>query len=175
MAIGGDCAPFRPFTVRLPVAIRPCRREDLPTLEWFGLFTPQRRILLDTFERHERGEAVMLVAEANGVASGQAWIDPTRRERDATGVIWAVRVFPCLQRLGIGARLMDAAEWILRARGFERVEVTVQKHNTGARRFYERRGYRVEGEVRDELRYVTPDGLRVREPMDQWVMRKDLK
>lgn len=134
--------PFAPFTVTTTVRIRSCREEDLPTLEWFGLFESHRELIRSTFEMHCRDEAAMLVAEVNGVASGQAWLDFSRRDDEGIGVLWAVRVFPCLQNLGIGARLMAAAEQVCRENRCTTVEVSVSHDNPSARRLYERIGYR---------------------------------
>jgi len=136
-----SAAPLDEFEIRSRGVIRPCRIDDLPTLEWFGLFSHQRELLRNQFERHQRGESIMLVAEVNGVASGQAWIDLARQNVDSTAVIWAIRVFPTLQRKGIGSRLITAAEEILRARGFEFAELSVDESNESARRLYERLGY----------------------------------
>ena len=77
--------------------------------EWFGLFTDHREMILAAYDGQERGEALMLVAETQGFPVGQVWIDLTLERVDATGVLWAVRVFPTLQNRGIGTRLMVAA------------------------------------------------------------------
>src|SRR5438093_11002918 len=69
--------PWAPFTVSFPITVRICRREDLPALEWFGLFTEHREIIRETFESQERGEAVMLIADLNGFPIGQVWINLT--------------------------------------------------------------------------------------------------
>src|SRR3954454_4848974 len=66
---------LRSFTVPLRVSIRPCERDDLPGLEWFGLYTPHREIIAAAFDRQVRGTNLMLVAEANGFPVGQVWID----------------------------------------------------------------------------------------------------
>jgi ribosomal protein S18 acetylase RimI-like enzyme len=166
--------PFNPFRVALDIVIRPCRAEDLPTLEWFGLFEPHRQIIRETFDRHRRGEVVMLVADVNGVPSGQAWIDARREGAGPAGVLWAVRVFPCLQNCGIGSRLIAAAEHVLRAHDCHFVEVQVEKDNPAARRLYERLGYQVFGERREDYHFTTPDGSRATLPLDQWVLQKAL-
>jgi ribosomal protein S18 acetylase RimI-like enzyme len=133
------------FSVRVDVVIRPCAEADLPALEWFGLFASDRPLVRRIFIQHLRGDAVMLVVQANGEVSGQLWIEFAGEHAERTGVIWAVRVLPCLQRLGIGARLIGAAEGILLERGFERVELSVETGNASARRLYERLGYRTVG------------------------------
>jgi ribosomal protein S18 acetylase RimI-like enzyme len=169
-----DTFAWTPFTVSLPIAIRLCRADDLPALEWFGLFTEHREIIRETFESQERGEAVMLVADLNGFPAGQVWINLTLKKAEATGALWAVRVLPCLQNLGIGAHLMAAAEQLLIERGCTGVELGVEKDNPGARRFYERLGYRLTGIAQGEYQYVTPDGTPMSMPIDEWILRKDL-
>jgi ribosomal protein S18 acetylase RimI-like enzyme len=157
----------------LPVTIRTCRRDDLPALEWFGLFAEHREIIRATFESQERGEAVMLVADINGFPAGQVWINLTLKKAEATGALWAVRVFPFLRNMGIGARLLVAAEELLRSRGFAGVELGVEKDNPHARRFYERHGYHVTGTARGEYQYTSPDGAAMQIPIDEWILRKE--
>src|SRR3954452_1668751 len=115
------------WVLTLPVAIRACVREDLPKLEWFGLFTRHREIFRAPYASQERGENLMLVAEVNAFPAGQVWVDLVRKRAESAGVLWAVRVFPFLQGLGIGARLIAAAEQALRARGFAYAELGVEK------------------------------------------------
>lgn len=167
--------PFAPFTTTLPMAIRRCRAEDLPTLEWWGLFAPHRDLIRQVFDRQERDAgAIMLVVEANGMASGQAWLDLSRQSRDGTGVIWAVRVFPCLQGCGVGSRLMRAAEVALRAAHCRMAEVTVDKPGERQRRFYERLGYAEVASSTEPLAALLPPGAHVPEEGSQWVLRKRL-
>lgn len=160
--------------VRLDFAIRPCREPDLEALEWMGLHTPHREIIRNAFERHRRGDEVMLVADANGFPIGQVWVDLVRKRHRGTALLWAVRVFPPLQNLGIGRELLAAAEAVIRARGLARAELGVERANPDARRFYERAGYRLAGRAVDSYTYVTPQGVPTRVPLDQWVLVKDL-
>jgi ribosomal protein S18 acetylase RimI-like enzyme len=160
--------------VSLSILIRRCRRGDLRELEWWGLYSLDREVIESTFEAQSRGESIMLVAEANEVPVGQAWIDLTRLALDATGVIWAVRVFPCLQNQGLGTRLIEVCEELLHDRGFRRCELSVERDNARALRLYERLGYRkiptrpgTEGEI-------TSDPIPVCVPATQFLMRKQL-
>ncbi|MBW3623949.1 MAG: GNAT family N-acetyltransferase [Armatimonadetes bacterium] len=162
------------FTLPLEVIIRVCRREDLPALEWYGLMTEYRGIIQETFEMQERGEAVMLVAEVNGFPAGQVWINLVLKKDEAMGALWAVRVFPFLQGRKVGSRLMEAAEQLLRNRGYRAVELGVEKDNPDARRFYERLGYRESGTAQGGFTYTTPDGEEITMPLDEWIMRKQL-
>ena len=162
------------FTVSLEVTIRTCRASDLAGLEWFGMFSEHREIIRSTWEAQERGEALMLVAEVNGFPAGQVWINLVLKQAEGTGALLAVRVFPLLQNLGIGARLMQASEEALRSRGYTSVELGVERDNPGARRFYERLGYRVVGTAQGEEQYAISEGTPLTMTIDEWILRKEL-
>ncbi len=68
-----------------------------------------------------------------------------------SGYVWAIGVAPEAQGRGVGARLMDAAEAEIFRRG-PNVFLLVAAFNSGAQRFYERRGYRRIGEIPDYAR-----------------------
>jgi len=167
--------PRERFTVPLEVEIRPCAADDLPKLEWFGLFTHDRHIIDEAYDRQTHGMGLMLLAVANGFPVGQAWIDfAARPDERGVAVIWAVRVFPFLQGGGIGARLLAAAEDAIRRRGFHVAELGVEKDNPRARSLYERLGYRLHREMVDDLAGDDRHGDPVVQPVDQWMLRKDL-
>jgi ribosomal protein S18 acetylase RimI-like enzyme len=160
------------FTLHAEITIRPCTRDDLPGLEWYGLFSAHREVFRDAFARQERGDNLMLLAVLNGFPVGQAWIDLARHRAASAGLLWAVRVYPFLRGMGIGTRLLRAAEEAVRARGYEWAEIGVEKSNPRARRLYERLGYRAVGELREKFRFARPDGEAVSEPLNEWVLRK---
>jgi len=162
------------FVTRIEVSLRLAHEEDLPWLEWFGWFTRHRAIIRDAYERHRRGENVMLLAIAADFPIGQVWIDLGRKRHEGGALLWAVRVLPGFQRAGIGERLVRRAEALAAERGATRVELGVEKDNPGARRFYERLGYAVAGEVHEHYECVTPDGREEHTDMDEWVMHKRL-
>lgn len=166
-------APHPPLVVELPVRIRPCRESDLEALEWFGMFTAHRKLIRDAWERHLAGDNVMLVAEANRFPVGQVWIDLARHGDESAGLLWAVRVFPLLQGLGIGGRLLDAAEETLADRGYRWALIGVEKHNEGAYRLYRRRGYAPWSELRESYAYVPPGSdVPIEIEIDEWLLRK---
>jgi ribosomal protein S18 acetylase RimI-like enzyme len=68
-----------------------------------------------------------------------------------SGYVWAVGVAADAQGRGVGGLLMDAAEAAIFAAG-PNVFLLVNARNAGARRFYERRGYRQVGELGDYVR-----------------------
>lgn len=158
----------------LEARVRPATADDLPALEWFGMFTPHRAIIHHAFARQQRGENLMLVAEMNGFPVGQAWVDLAVRADEGAGLLWAVRVHPILQGLGLGSRLLAAAEDALRERRFRWAEIGVEKDNPAARRLYERLGYRFHRELLEEYEYTDTDGRRIVVAVDQWMLRKDL-
>ena len=165
------------FTLPLDVVIRPCTADDLQGLEWYGLFTHHRPILDDAYARQQRGRTLMLLAVANGFPIGQAFIDFHARpdEPEPVALLWAVRVYPFLQGFGIGARLLAAAERAIAGRGGRWAEIGVEKDNPGARRLYERVGYRPHRELLEEFTYTDRQGAEVRVPVDQWMLRKELR
>ena len=151
--------------VTLPVVIRPCVEADLPALEWFGLFRDHRPLIREVFEQQRQGVALMLVAEVNGAPSGQAWVDLSRRDT-RVAELWAVRVMPCLQGCGIGARLVAVTEALAAEGGFVSIDVAVETANTVTCGFYERMGYRTIAR-----RTATH---RTGEVSKQWVLSKTL-
>jgi ribosomal protein S18 acetylase RimI-like enzyme len=156
------------------VVVRRCQSEDLPLLEWYGLFRDHRELFADAFARHLAGENVMLVADLHGFPVGQTWIDLAKHRTERVGYIWAVRVFPFLRGLRIGTHLMYAAETVLSEHGYPCAEVGVEKDNAAARRLYERLGYTLLGEAREEYGFTTPDGVRASFAVDHWILRKSL-
>lgn len=162
------------FALTLAIAIRRTRERDLAALEWFGLFSSHRDIIRAAFDRQMLGDMEMLVADLNGFPVGQVWIDfrPGRAEDGAS--LWAVRVLPPLRRLGIGQRLMRAAEVLARDRGLAVTSLTVERRNTEARKLYERLGYRI---VDPPPAYGDGAALGGRDAQllrTQWLMRKRL-
>ncbi|WP_207477096.1 GNAT family N-acetyltransferase [Arenibaculum pallidiluteum] len=162
------------FSFVLEAVIRPAAADDLPALEWMGLHSPQRSVIRDAFAAQLRGDGLMLLAVSAGFPVAQVWLDLVRRRSEGIAVLWAVRTFPPLQGAGIGRRLMEAAESELRRRGIMRAELVVERANGGARRFYERLGWRAVRPI--EERYWIPDeaGLAVEHQLEGWLMAKDL-
>ncbi len=161
-------------TITLPATIRLCRRDDLAALEWFGLYSRYRGLFLQQSERQEQGDNLMLVAEANEFPIGRLWADLAKRRQESAGVLWAFAVLPPLQNLGLGTRLILAAEEILRNRGFRLAEIGAGKNNLRARSLYERLGYRVVADNVEEWDVTTPQGTVIHEVSDEWIMRKAL-
>lgn len=138
------------------------------------MYSQFREITLKNFERYEKGEIMMLVAEANNFPVGQAYIDLVKRGEESIGVIWSLRVLENLQNLGIGTRLIKSAEKFLESKGFGIAEIAVEKDNPNAKRIYERLGYHVVRDEIDEWDYTTPEGKKVHVVSHEWIMHKPL-
>ena len=87
-----------------------------------------------------RDEVVALVAEDGGELVAFAVLRPGWLER--------LYVDPSVWGKGVGSRLHDQALERLRARGSSRCSLWVLEANDRARSFYERRGWRLNGETR---------------------------
>ena len=83
-------------------------------------------------------------------------------------------MLPPLQNLGIGTRLILAAEDILKSHGFRFAEIGAEKDNPGAKRLYERLGYQVTRDNLEGWDVTTPEGNVVHEIADEWIMQKSL-
>lgn len=160
--------------VPLEIRVRQCHEGDLPAMEWHGLFAHDRDAIRETFVAQSRGDAIMLVAVTAGGYAGQIWLDLGRLAIDGTGLLWALRVWPCLRGLGIGTWLLRGAEDTLRRRGFRRAELSVETSNTAALRLYERLGYRAVPTVAAGKCTVTQDPVPIRVPASQYLMRRCL-
>ncbi len=71
------------------------------------------------------------------------------------GLLDELYVAPHLRSQGLGARLLQAAEQVVRDRGGELLEINVDGEDHDTRRFYERHGYtcREPGQPEGELYY----------------------
>jgi GNAT superfamily N-acetyltransferase len=150
--------------------LRVCREEDLPALEWLGLFTGQRSIIAETFASQLRGEGLMLLAVANDFPLAQAWLDFSRRGTRRCPRVWAFRVFPPLRRAGLGTWMLGVIERLAKERGATRLEVGVERANSDARRLYERLGYRLSGTERELVAHRPGCS----ETIDQHLLSKEL-
>lgn len=163
------------FSRRIDIVVRHCSESDLEPLEWLGSFTSHRLFMREQFERHRRGENVMLVAAHADFPVGQIWIDLTKRASEGSAVVWALRVIASLQGLGIGLRLMLAGESVAAAAGLEAAEIGVEHDNDDVRSWYERLGYRYERREVTEQSYASPDGGTSSCVFDQLILRKSLR
>jgi ribosomal protein S18 acetylase RimI-like enzyme len=162
------------WPLQATVQIRKCRAGDLENLEWYGMFTPHREIIRNAYDRQCEGTNLMLIAEMNGFPIGQVWVDFERRADSDAGYVWALRVYPIFQGMGIGRRLLEAAEAAIRARDCAAVELAVETDNQSAIGFYKHLGYRPAGTQVEDYTYTTPDGEMHSVYSEQLVYRKPL-
>lgn len=97
--------------------------------------------------RHAIRSATMslLVAVVEDAAEGPALVGAAtleRRRGSRSARLSSIAVSPARSGLGLGGRLLDAAEDEARAHGFARLRLEVRRDNANGIRFYERRGYR---------------------------------
>jgi ribosomal protein S18 acetylase RimI-like enzyme len=149
--------------------IRPARVDDAPALarvhvdSWWAAY---RGLVPDSYLRrftYEWREGCFREALATGVEETYvierseeivalltigAARDPDLDAR-RTGEIWGIYISPDHWRRGIGSRLAQEAERILRSRGYERAVLWVLAANQQARRFYEAMGFSFDGQSKD--------------------------
>jgi len=170
-----DSETLTTIDLDLSLRIRMATRDDLEALEWWGQYAEHREIIRAAFDRQRMGEVEMLVADLDGFPVAQVWIDFRQAPgAEQTASLWAVRVLAPLQNMGIGARMMLAAEDRIRERGRREAMLTVERSNNAARRFYERLGYGTTGHEGGSYCYRAPDGAQRNIRLDQWIMRKTL-
>lgn len=110
-------------------------------------------------------DAVVLVAEQPGRGVlGVLRIGPDADE-PASGHVFSLYVHPDTQGLGIGGRLLTAAEHRFREADMHKATLWVFAANAAARGFYARHGWQPDGAQRVEPEYGEPE-LRLRRVLD---------
>jgi ribosomal protein S18 acetylase RimI-like enzyme len=155
----------KPITLELhcSVAIRPAVESDLPKLEWGGQYAHFRDVYRRTFQEHQRHRRLMLVADLQGYPVGQIFLqfssgDVSFADGRTRAYLYSLRVMEPVQGLGLGTRLIQAAEDELRGRGFSWAVIAAAIENPGALRLYERLGYQVFSEDPGRWEYVDHQG-----------------
>ncbi len=146
-------ATFDESTFALPrheIRLRFLQESDLLLLEWHG-GADLRSFYQKEWAKH-RGESVMVVvADFNGFPVGHAaihWLGkPTHPEIPD---VQSVRVMDVFQGQGIGSRLLEQCEKIVRSENHPRISLAVAVENERARRLYERMQYRISGKPYDD-------------------------
>ena len=114
-----------------------------------GLSVERRRAYWTDVLSDIRGGGAVWVAESSGRVVG--FVNVQHHEADdsspARGEIAALYVLPEHWSTGLGRALLEAAVTTLRAAGLGTATLCVLRDNGRARRFYERAGWRVEGDV----------------------------
>jgi ribosomal protein S18 acetylase RimI-like enzyme len=133
--------------MKLRVVIGDLDPSELGDLDWSG-GAEHIRAVGAAVSASFAGEVVVLgAAPANGRLVGLVAVD-LRPEPDA-GLIWMLAVHERFQSLGLGSRLVRAAERRIAAAGRDRATLLVEHDNPGARALYLRLGYQERGAALD--------------------------
>ena len=160
------------------VVIRPVRQDDLPALEWEGEYTHFRRLYSEIFQNTTKGEALMWTADLPGMGLiGQLFVQlKSARKELADGqsrsYIYGFRVKPSFRGVGVGSRLLYAAEGDLAQRKFRWISLNVGRQNHDALRFYKRCGYQVVAAEPGRWSYQDEQGRRQEVHEPAWRMEK---
>jgi ribosomal protein S18 acetylase RimI-like enzyme len=133
--------------MKLRVVIGDLDPTELGDLDWSG-GAEHIRAVGAALQASFSGDVVVLRAGlANGHSVGLVAVD-FRAEPDA-GLIWMLAVHERFQSLGLGSRLVRAAERRIAAAGRDFSRLKVEHDNPGARALYLRLGYQERGAVLD--------------------------
>jgi ribosomal protein S18 acetylase RimI-like enzyme len=146
-------------TLALPITIRYAVAEDLPKLEWFGLYQHFRFVYERTFKDQQQGRRLMVVAVLNQFPIGQVFISLEQvrhtRPQDRRIYMYSLRVMEMFHGQGLGTRLIETAEQIGRACHAQAATLSVAQTNAPALRLYQRLGYVIQRE--EDSRWSYPD------------------
>src|SRR5216683_616799 len=147
-------------------------RVSLPNNSFTSNKTSTTRYLqsLSITHRKERWQKILnkpednaytLVAEIEGKVVGFCSVDKSRSEDMSkdTGELWAIYVDKNYEGKGIGTTLLNKGLDNLRDRGFKKAILWVLTSNYKTRKWYESKGWRVEGKTTIDKR----DGLELEE------------
>ena len=154
--------------------IRTAVKADLPMLEWYGLFWQHRDVIEQTFQKQQEGDALMLVLDWNKHPAGQIWIDFESKRKHGTAILWALRVVPWVQKLGLGSKLLQIAEEQIVRRGFNCAELGVEIGREDLRAYYEKRGYDFSGQLGEPSVFRNSEGELVTTTSELWLFHKEL-
>ena len=163
------------------ITFRLVTETDLIRLEWEGEFKKYRRMYAGLYRNMLTGTTLMwLIENGDGLVIGQTFIMLKSSEREAAdgtnrAYLFAFRIRPTWRNLGIGTRLMDHVERDLLRRGFAYITLNVAKENPGARRLYERLGYKVTGAKPGVWSYRDDEGNIQHMVEPAWRMMKRLR
>jgi ribosomal protein S18 acetylase RimI-like enzyme len=129
------------------ITVRPCEPRDL---DHFAAFGSDLHVEYCRGEFADARKVILVAVSDDDVPVGKIHIHLDHAE----GAVWleAAAVVRPLQGQGIGTTLVHAAEALAAERGYGTVELGVEDSNPGARRLYERLGYR--SVARNDFRYA---------------------
>lgn len=145
------------------VTFRTAEPSDLAKLEWGGEYTHFRRVFQQAYADQVAGHRLMLLADMNDYPIGQIFIqldsyDDRALSYGKRGYFYSLRVMTAFQRRGLGTALIREAERYLVERDYTSVSIAAAKDNPGARRLYERLGYRIYAEDSGRWTYIDHEG-----------------
>ena len=142
----------------MEVLIRPWRRDDLPTVQrilwesWmdaYRTFIPEEDLrcyhaatyrIESLTHLHESPHVHGFIGEADGSAAGFARAQFHKNENRL--YLASLYILPSFQGIGIGGKLLKAAERKALNNGLDEIWVGVMVPNETARRWYDKRGFR---------------------------------
>ena len=134
------------WDIETRLKIRVVCEQDLRPLEWHG-GRDLRSFYEEVWEKYGAQELLYLVADCNGFPVGQVLIVWSGKpSHPHFPDVQSLRVHPAFRGMGIGSRLIEAAESCARENGCEQLGLSVSIENPKARRLYERCGYIARGE-----------------------------
>ena len=157
------------------IHLRPLQETDLLKLEWHG-GADLRSFYQKQWKHHQAKNVLVIVADFNHFPIAQSaihWLGKPTHPHIPD--IQSVRVMDAFQGQGIGSRLLETCESLVRSRKHSLVSLAVALENEGARRLYERLNYRVTGTpYEDKWSYVDAKGHTVEVSELVTDMMKDL-
>ena len=163
--------------ITLNLTFRLAREEDLPKIEWMGVYKKFRRLYRHTFEEQKAGRRLMLVADFNNYPIGHVFLHVRNSQiwDDGRGYLYALRVMEPFQGMKIGTALIRQAEQILKSYGLLYATISVAKENTGARKLYEREGYKIYDEDDGKWSFQDHKGRTIFVDEPSWMLEKKLR
>ncbi len=167
------------FTASLDFTIRPARKEDLYKLEWYGEYERLRSLFARSYREQLRGRRLMLIAETNAFPVGRVFLQfEGNNEILADGIerayLYSFQVMEMFRGMGIGTRLVEEAEHIIKLRGFRVVTLAVAQDNLRALQLYHRMGYRRFGDNNGSWENPTRLGYLLPSHEPCWLLEKEL-
>lgn len=144
--------------------IRHAQVSDVRHLEWHG-GADLRSFYEACWQAHQSGESTLLVADLNGFPIGQIVIIWSgKASHPHFPDMQSLRVHSAFRGMGVGSKLLQAAEFLVASRGFAQAGLSVGLDNPHAQRLYQRLGYQPTGAVYDDhWSYVDANGCVVQQ------------
>ncbi|MGJ3238518.1 MAG: GNAT family N-acetyltransferase [Anaerolineae bacterium] len=165
--------------IQVNILIRRLQADDLPRLEWYGQFRHYRRLFRRSYQGQLRGNRLLLVADVRGFPVGRLFIQfysPNSQVSDGRtrAYLYSFQVMEMFQGHGIGTRLIQSAEMVLRQRNFQYASIAVAKNNDGALSLYERHNYIIVAEDDGKWSYLDHRGRECHVDEPCWMLEKTL-